>query len=113
MLRALSRSSCSAARASRTPWRSECSSLGEVSSRGLETPSSLHRPSIILCILSGVIGNSLVRTPIASWTALQTAGRIGSSGPSPASLAPKGPSESFDSTMIGTISGISCTVGIL
>ena len=42
--------------------------------------------------LSGVIGNSLKRTPTASKTALAMAGAVGAAAGSPIPLAPKGPS---------------------
>src|SRR5262249_15933184 len=48
---------------------------------------------------SGVTGNSLKRTPMASAMALVSAGRNAASEPSPASLAPNGPCGSLLSTM--------------
>jgi hypothetical protein len=62
---------------------------------------------------AGVMGVSSKRTPMASYTAFAIAGMIGLSGPSPASLAPKGPSGSMDSTTIACISGVSSEVGSL
>lgn len=45
-------------------------------------------------ILSGVIGNSLIQTPVALAIACATAPSTGSVVPSPISLAPKGPAGS-------------------
>jgi hypothetical protein len=44
--------------------------------------------------------------------AFAIAGTLGWSGPSPASLAPYGPSGSTDSTMIDSSSGVSMDVGM-
>jgi hypothetical protein len=60
---------------------------------------------------SGVTGNSLKRTPMASAMALVSAGRKAASEPSPASLAPNGPCGSLLSTMPTSIGGESWMVG--
>jgi hypothetical protein len=60
---------------------------------------------------SGVTGNSLKRTPMASAMALVSAGRNAASEPSPASLAPNGPCGSLLSTMPTSIGGESWMVG--
>ena len=86
------RAAARAPRARRFPWRLQ-----------LEAPITF----------SGVIGVSSTRTPTASYTALATAGMTGSSGPCPASLAPKGPSGSSVSTRMVWISGVSSVVGLL
>src|SRR5262249_9230172 len=62
---------------------------------------------------SGVNGDSLKRTPIASKIALEMAGIQAASDPSEASLAPNGPSGSTLSTILGTISGDSTADGDL
>ena len=54
---------------------------------------------------SGVTGRSLKRMPMASATALVSAGRKAASEPSPASLAPNGPCGSMLSTMPTSIGG--------
>ena len=51
-----------------------------------------------------------MRTPTASWIALQMAGGTGRSGPCPASFAPNGPSGSIAYTMITSTGGISSAV---
>jgi hypothetical protein len=47
-----------------------------------------------LRIFSGVMGRSLILTPMALYIAFAMAGVVGSSEPSPVSFAPKGPSGS-------------------
>ena len=87
-------------------------SLGLGNSNGSPTPSALHFLSMSLSNLSGVIGNSAVLTPIASYTALQTAGRIGKWTFS-RFFRPEWPFWVIDSTIIENYLGISCTLGIL
>src|SRR5713226_8324126 len=74
-------------------------------------------PAVFACsalmIFSGVIGTSSTRTPIASYTALATAGTTGSSGPWPTSFAPNGPRGSGSSTSSVNTSGMSRVVGLL
>ena len=61
----------------------------------LSGPGSFYCFSFIaLRIFSGVIGKLLMRTPMASWMALAIEAITGPLAPSPASLAPKGPSPS-------------------
>src|SRR5439155_8213562 len=66
--------------------------------------------SSALTIFSGVIGTSSIRTPIASYTALATAGITGRSGPCPTSFAPNGPRGSGFSTSSVITSGMSSVV---
>src|ERR1700678_1383043 len=63
-------------------------------------------------ILSGVNGLSRSRTPTASYMAFEIAGIVAASEPSPASLAPKGPSGSMLSMMMHSISGDSDEDGL-
>ena len=58
------------------------------------------------------MGTRRTRTPTASATALNNAGTVGSWGPSPASLAPKGPPGSGPSTAKASMGGVSRIVGM-
>jgi len=62
---------------------------------------------------SAVTGSFSKRTPVASYSALSTAGMVGMIAPSPTSLAPKGPLGSSLSTTMAPTGGMSSAVGIL
>ena len=61
-------------------------------------------------IRSGVSGSWVIRTPMASWTALAIAAGAGMIGGSPTPRAPKGPAGAGTSTMIVSMLGRSAAV---
>ena len=74
--------------------------------------SSSRRP-VPRSTFSGVMGRSRQRYPVALYTASAMAGAVGETRPSPASLAPNGPSGSNVSTQMDSPGGMSSAAGIL